>query len=179
MDDDEAAPPAPDPAPAQDAAPEPAPGPAPLNPRQLRARRRRRRRQLGTLVFVVVAVAVLGAAYLAVAGGDGGSSKEATSTSAGVTTTTAPPFSTKYKTTTGVNVRQTPATSAPIVTTVEQGRDVTVTCVVQGEVVNAPSGPDPQWLKVVDPGAAGYVSAAFVVTGDDLRANKIPACPAA
>ena len=176
VDDEEGAPPAP---PVPDAAPEPAPERVPLNPRQVRARRRRRRRQLGTLVFVVVAVGVLGAAYLALAGGDDTSSTEATSTSALVTTTVAPPFSSKYKTTTGINVRQGPGTSTPTVATVEQGREVTVTCVVQGEVVNAPSGPNPQWLKVTDPGAAGYVSAAFVSTGDDLRANKIPACPAA
>jgi hypothetical protein len=156
-----------------------APEPAPRNPRQIRARRRRRRRQIGTLLFVVVAVAVLATAYFAVAGEDDDSSNEATSTTTAATTTTAPPFSVAYKTTSGINVRQMPATSAPIVAVVEQGRDVTVTCVVQAEVVNAPSGPNAQWLKVTDPGAAGYVSAAFVSTGEDLRTNTIPACPAA
>jgi hypothetical protein len=157
----------------------PAPAPAPRNPRQIRARRRRRRRQLGTLLFVVVAGAILAAAYFAVAGGDDDSSDDATTTTAAATTTVAPPYSVAYKTTSGINVRQMPATSAPIVAVVEQGRDVTVTCVVDGEVVNAPSGPNAKWLKVTDPGAAGYVSAAFVTTGTDLTSGKIPACPRA
>jgi hypothetical protein len=152
--------------------------PNPPNPRQIRARRRRRRRQVGTLVFVLVAGAILAAAYFAVAGGDDDSSDEATSTTSAVTTSTAPPFSAVYKTTSGINVRQMPATSAPIVSVVEQGRDVTVTCVVEAEVVNSPSGPNAQWLKVTGP-AAGYVSAAFVSTGQDLPTKKIPACPAA
>ena len=156
----------------------PAPAPAPRNLRQIRARRRRRRRQFGTLLFVVVAGAILATAYFAVAGGDDDSS-DATSTTAAATTTTAPPFSAPYKTTSGIIVRQLPATSAPIVAVVEQGRDVTVTCAVDGEVVNAPSGPNPKWLKVTDPGAAGYVSAAFVTTGDDLTSGKIPVCPSA
>lgn len=131
-------------------------------------------------MFVVVAAAVLGAAYLAVAGGEGGSSgRQAASSSTSIATTTTAAFTAAYKVTTGVNVRQGPGTNTPTVATIEQGHDVTVACVVQGEVVNAPSGPNPQWLKVTDPGAAGYVSAAFVSTGDDLRANKIPACPAA
>jgi hypothetical protein len=156
-----------------------APEHAPRNPRQVRARRRRRRRQLGTLLFVLVAGAILATAYFAVAGGDDDSSEEASSTTAAAATTSAPPFSAAYPTTSGINVRQMPATSAPIVAVVEQGRNVTVTCVVEGEVVNAPSGPNPQWLQVTDPGAAGYVSAAFVSTGEDLRTNTIPACPPA
>jgi uncharacterized protein YraI len=163
---------------AADVAP-PAPEPAARNPRQVRARRRRRRRQLGTLLFVLVAVAVLATAYFAVTGGDDESSDEATGTSAAVTTTVAPPFSAAYKTTTGINVRQMPATNAPIVAVVEQGRDVTVTCVVEGEVVNGSSGPNAQWLKVTDPGAAGYVSAAYVTAGGDLTAGRIPVCPSA
>jgi hypothetical protein len=163
---------------ADDVAPS-APTPAPRNPRQIRARRRRRRRQIGTLLFVVAAGVILAAAYFAIAGGDDDSAEEVTSTTSAVTTTVAPPFSAVYKTTSGINVRQAPATSAPIVAVVEQGRDVTVSCVVQGEVVNAPNGPNANWLKVTDPSAAGYVSAAFVSTGQDLATNKIPACPAA
>ena len=158
--------------------PAPAPEPAPRNPRQVRARRRRRRRQFGTLLFVLVAGAILATAYFAVSGGDDDSSDETTSTTVAATTTVAPPYSVAYKTTSGINVRQMPATSAPIVAVVEQGRDVTVTCVVDGEVVAAPSGPNAKWLKVTDPGAAGYVSAAFVTTGDDLTSGKIPTCSA-
>jgi hypothetical protein len=130
------------------------------------------------LLFVGVAVAVFAAAYFAIAGGDDDSSDEATSTTSPATTTTVPPFSAVYKTTSGINVRQMPATSAPVVSVVEQGREVTVTCVVEAEAVDSPSGPNAQWLKVTGP-AAGYVSAAFVSTGEDLRTNKIPACPAA
>jgi hypothetical protein len=152
--------------------------PSPPNPRQIRARRRRRRRRIGTLLFVAVAVAVFAAAYFAVAGGDADSSDDPTSTTSPATTTTVPPFSAVYKTTSGINVRQMPATSAPIVSVVEQGREVTVACVVEAEVVNSPSGANAQWLKVTGP-TAGYVSAAFVNTGEDLRTNKIPACPAA
>jgi hypothetical protein len=156
-----------------------APEPAPRNPRQIRARRRRRRRQFGTLLFLIVAAAVLATAYFAVAGDDDDPSEDATSTTSAVTTTVAPPYSVAYKTTTGINVRQMPATSAPVVATVEQGHDVTVTCVIEGEAVNAPSGPNSQWLKITDPGAAGYVSAAYVSTGEDLRTSTIPACPSA
>jgi hypothetical protein len=162
-----------------DEVPPAAPQPAPRNPRQIRARRRRRRRQIGTLLFVLVAGAILATAYFAVAGGDDDdTANDATGTTAAATTTVAPPFSAPYKTTAGINVRQMAATSAPVVATVEQGRDVTVTCVVEGEVVNAPSGPNAQWLQVTGPGA-GYVSAAFVSTGEDLRTGKIPTCPSA
>ena len=159
-------------------APEPAP-PAPPNPRQVRARRRRRRRQLGTLLFVLVAAGVFAAAYFAVAGGDDDSSDDRATASSGVTTTLVPPFVATYKTTTGVHVRQTPATSSPTVAVIEQGRDVTAVCVVDAEVVNAPNGPNMQWLRVAGDWASGYVSAAFVNVGDDLRAGEIPICPAA
>jgi hypothetical protein len=161
---------------ARDAAP-PAPQPAPHNPRQVRARRRRRRRQIGTILFVLVAIGVFATAYFAVAGGDDDSSDDGTAARSGVTTTVAPPFVATYKVTTGINVRQTPSTTSPTVAVIEQGRDVTVVCVVDAEVVNAPSGPNPQWLRVAGPWNSGYVSAAFVSTGDDLRAGEIPACP--
>jgi hypothetical protein len=169
--DDEGAPPAPAPAPEESGRP-------PLNPRQLRARRRRRRRQLGTLIFLLVAGAILAAAYFAVAGGnDTSSNDQASGTSTTLATTTTAAFSGTYKTSTGVNVRQAPATTAPVVGTVEQGKDVTVSCVANGEMVSAGSASSSQWLKISAP--AGYVSAAYVSAGDDLRANKIPACPAA
>ena len=54
-----------------------------------------------------------------------------------------------------------------------------VVCVIEGDRSNAPSGTNSQWLKVTGLGPSGYVSSAFVAVGDDLRNNKIPACPAA
>jgi hypothetical protein len=158
-------------------APAPAPGRAPLNPRQVRARRRRRRRQLGTLLFVVVAVGIFATAYFVLFGGDDDSSADRATGTSGVTTTVVPPFVATYKTTTGVNVRQAPGTNAATVGTVEQGRDVTVVCVAEGEAVNAASGSSSQWLKVAGSWPVGYVSAAYVTTGDDLTGGKIPACP--
>jgi hypothetical protein len=157
----------------------PAPEPVARNPRQVRARRRRRRRQIGTLIFVLVAGAILATAYFAIAGGDD-STDDATGTSAGATTTTAPPFSASYAVITGVNVRPTPGTASPTIAVVEQGHDVTVLCVVEGESVTAASGKvSTQWLKVGGLWPAGYVSAAFVRTGEDLTSQKIPVCPAA
>jgi hypothetical protein len=153
--------------------------PAVLNPRQVRARRRRRRRRIGTLIFVLVAAGILATAYFAVAGGDD-STDDATGTTAGATTTTVPPFSASYKVITGVNVRPAPGTTSPTLATVEQGQDLTVLCVVNGETVTTASGKvTNQWLKVAGLWPVGYVSAAFVSTGEDLTTQKIPACPAA
>lgn len=158
---------------------EPSPPVAPRNPRQVRARRRRRRRAIGTLLFIVVAVVIFAIAAFALTGGDDSSDEATTTTAAAATTTTAPPFSASYKVTDGVNVRQGPGTSFPPAGTVETGNAVTVVCVAQGEPVNGPNGPDPQWLKVTGPGAAGYITSIYVSTGEDLRNGKIPACPAA
>jgi hypothetical protein len=152
----------------------------PRNPRQVRARRRRRRRQFGTLLFVVVAAGVFAAAYFALAGDDTSSKSGTSAAGSLVTTTVAPPFVAHYKATAGLNVRQRPGTNnVPIVGVVETGRDVTVVCVIEGEPVNTPSGPNSQWLGVAGPWPTGYVSSAFVAVGDDLTAKKIPACPAA
>jgi len=160
----------------------PTSSPAPsstLNPRQARARRRRRRRRFGTLLFLVVAAAILATAYFAVAGGDGSSDDSPQASGTLVTTTVAPPFVASYKVTSGINVRQAPGTTAPTVGAVEQGRAVTVVCVVEGETVNAATGSSTKWLKVAGSWPVGYVSAAYVLAGDDLASGKIPACPAA
>jgi hypothetical protein len=150
------------------------------NPRQVRARRRRRRRQFGTLLFVVVAAGVFAAAYFSVADDDESSKAGTSTTGSLVTTTVAPPFVATYKATAGINVRQSPGTTnVPVVGVVETGRDVTVVCVIEGEPVNAPSGPNSQWLRVTGSWPVGYVSSAFVAVGDDLTAKKIPPCPAA
>jgi uncharacterized protein YraI len=156
---------------------EPAHPVAPRNPRQVRARRRRRRRAIGTLLFVVVALGIIAFAVFALSGSDD-PSEEATTTTAAPTTSTTVPFSAAYNVTDGVNVRQGPGTTFPTVGTVETGKSVVVTCVAQGEPVNGPNGADSQWLKVTGP-PAGYVTAIYVSTGDDLRNGKIPACPAA
>jgi uncharacterized protein YraI len=122
---------------------------------------------------------VLAAAYFTFAGGDDASDEtSSTSPTTGVTTTTAS-FSAAYTVTTGVNVRQGAGTSFPTVATVETGKPVTVVCVVEGEPVDSPNGPNAQWLHVTAPAPGGYVSAVFVSTGADLTSNKIPTCPAA
>jgi SH3 domain-containing protein len=160
----------------------PSAAPAPSNPRQVRARRRRRRRLIGTLLFLLVAVAVFAAAYFALTGDDGSSDSSTTTTSAGsggTTTTAAPAFAGSYKVTTGVNVRQGAGTTFPTVGTIETGRSVLVVCVAQGQPVDTPVGPNPQWLKITGLGPTGYISSLYVTTGDDLKNSKIPACPAA
>jgi hypothetical protein len=158
----------------------PAAARAPRNPRQVRARRRRRRRQIGTLLFLVVAVGIVAAAYLTLKGDDSPSdgSSTASTASAGSSTSTTAPFSATYTVTTGVNVRQGAGTTFPTVGTVEQGKQVVVTCVAQGTPVDGPSGPNANWLKITGP-PAGYVSAIYVSTGEDLTGGKIPACPSA
>jgi hypothetical protein len=160
--------------------PDPYAGPAPAtrNPRQVRVRRRRRRRLFGTFLFIVVAGGVVAAAYFSLAGDDSSTDETAT-TAALVTTTGAPPFVATYKATSGLNVRQGPATNVPIVGVVETGRDVTAVCVVEGELVTNPSGSSSQWLKVAGSWPVGYVSSLFVTVGDDLRTQKVPTCPAA
>jgi hypothetical protein len=150
----------------------------PVNQRQRRARRRRRRRRIGTALFILVAVAILGAAYLAVSSDDSSDETTATTVPGLTTTTTEPkPFG-PYSVTAGVNVRQGPGTSYPAIATLETGRRVFVSCVVDGEVVNGPNGPIGQWLRTTGFGPQGYLTALYVNTRDDLRNNTIPKCPA-
>jgi uncharacterized protein YraI len=135
----------------------------------------------GILLFVVVALGIFAFAAFALTGGDD-SRDEATTTTAtvaAVTTTTAPPYAGSYKVTDGVNVRQGPGTTFPTAGTIEVGHSVLVVCVAQGQPVNGPNGPDPQWLKITGIGPTGYVTSIYVATGDDLHNGKIPACPAA
>ena len=158
---------------------DPAPAAPPPNPRQIRARRRRRRRQIGTALFILVAIGVFGAAYLALNEDD--SSENAvrtTGAAAGATTTTVAPLLGPYKVTTGVNVRQGPGTSFPSSGVIETGKSVFVACVIEGEAVDGPAGPNSQWLRISGFGPTGYLISIYVTTGDDLRTNKIPTCPA-
>jgi uncharacterized protein YraI len=145
----------------------------------VRTRRRRRRRAIGTLLFIVVAVGIFAIAAFALTRNDDSSDEATTTTAAAATTTTAPPFAGSYKVTDGVNVRQGPGTTFPTAGTIETGHSVLVVCVAQGQPVNGPNGPDPQWLKITGIGPTGYVTSIYVATGDDLRNGKIPACPAA
>jgi hypothetical protein len=148
-----------------------------LTPRERRVRRRRRRRILGVLIFAVVAVGIMGAAYLAVAGPDDNESDHTGTSVAGPTTTTAAKPAGPYRVTTGVNVRQGPGTNFPAVGTIQTGHQVFVSCVVDGQPVDGPSGPVTKWLRLTGYGPAGYLTVLYVDTGDDLNvAGKIPAC---
>jgi hypothetical protein len=152
-------------------------GRAPLTPRQRRARRRHRRRVVGVLVFLLVAAGVLAATYLSLAGPDD-SSKDATRPSTELTTTTTgPPVAGPYRVTTGVNIRQGPGTTYPSVGTIETGRVVFVTCVVDGQPVDGPRGPSTKWLRLIGFGPAGYLTVQYVDLGSDLDVpGKIPVC---
>jgi hypothetical protein len=153
--------------------------PPPRTARQLRARRRRRRRAIGTLVFIAVAIGIFAAAYFVFIGDDSSDRDAATATTAGVTTTSVPKPAGPYRVTTGVNVRQGPGTNFPAVGTIETGHQVFVSCVVDGQPVDAPSGPVTKWLRLTGFGPVGYLTVAYVDVGDDLNVpGKIPACAA-
>jgi hypothetical protein len=150
-----------------------------LTARQVRARRRRRRRLIGTFVFLAVAVGILAAAYFVLVAPDDSSSDEAGPLSSIVTTTSAPRPNGPYRVTAGVNIRQGPGTNFPAVGNVETGRPVFVACVVDGQPVDAPTGPTTKWLKLTGFGPAGYLTAAYVDVGGDLDVpGKIPVCGA-
>lgn len=153
--------------------------PAPLTPRQRAARRRHRRRVFGVLVFFAAAVGVFAAAYFALAGPDG-SSSDATRPSADLTTTTTgPKVAGPYRVITGVNIRQGPGTTFPSVGTIETGHVVFVTCVVDGQPVDGPTGPSTKWLRLIGFGPTGYLTVQYVDLGTDLSVpGKIPVCPA-
>jgi uncharacterized protein YraI len=142
----------------------------------VRARRRRRRRTIGTLLFLTVAIGVCAAAYFALFGDDS-SDRASTTTSSLVTTASAPKPAGPYRVTTGVNIRQGPGTTFPAVGAIETGRQVFVSCVIEGQPVDAPSGPTTKWLRLTGFGPAGYLTVAYVDVGDDLNVpGKIPPC---
>jgi hypothetical protein len=155
------------------------PAPAADEPtrRLARARRRRWRRRIGTLLFLLVAVGVFGLAYLSFANDD---DEDTTTTTVDLApTTTVAKVLGPYKVTTGVNVRQGPGTTFATVGTVETGKTVMVECVAEGQSVTGSTGPSTQWLKLTGDGPLGFVTVVYVAVGDDLRTNKIPACPPA
>jgi uncharacterized protein YraI len=144
----------------------------------MRARRRRRRRIIGTLLFLAVAIGVFATAYVALFGDDS-SDNAATTTSALVTTTTVPKPAGPYRVTTGVNIRQGPGTTFPPVGAIESGHMVFVSCVIDGQSVDGPSGPITKWLRLTGFGPAGYLTLAYVDVGDDLNVpGRIPPCAA-
>jgi hypothetical protein len=153
--------------------------PRELTPRERQRRQRRRRRLIGWIAFLLVAGGILAAAY-ATFGGNGSSehSQDAGTTTASPTTTVPPAG--PFKTTAGVNVRNGPATTQPVVATLDLGTEVMVVCAVQGEAVNTPGGPQTIWVKVTAGATNGYVSAVYVDIGPTLAdPTKIGECPAA
>jgi len=144
----------------------------------VRARRRRRRRTIGTLLFLAVAVGIFAAAYFVLVADDS-SDQAATATSALVTTTSVAKPAGPYRVTTGVNIRQGPGATFPSVGAIETGHQVFVSCVIEGQPVDAPSGPVTKWLRLTGFGPAGYLTLAYVDVGDDLNVpGKIPPCAA-
>lgn len=132
---------------------------------------------IGVLLFLVVAVGVFGAAYLTFAPSD--DSKTATrSGDALTTTTTVVKPSGPYRVITGVNVRQGPGTTTASVGTIETGHVVFVTCVIDGESVDGPTGPSTKWVRLGGFGPTGYLTVQYVDLGADLQTpGKIPVCP--
>jgi hypothetical protein len=154
--------------------------PRELTPRERQRRQRRRRRLIGWIAFLLVAGGILAAAY-ATFGGNRSSehSQAAGTTTVPPTTTTVPPAG-PFKTTAGVNVRNGPATTQPVVATLDLGTEVMVVCAIQGEAVNTPGGPQTIWVKVTAGATNGYVSAVYVDIGPTLAdPTKIGECPAA
>ena len=148
-------------------------------PREKQRRRQRRRHLIGWLVFLLAAGGILYAAYATFGGGDSSDAdRTPVSTTAPPTTTIAPAG--PFKTNAGVNVRNGPATTQPVVATLDLGTEVMVVCAIQGEAVNTPGGPQTIWLKVTAGEKTGYVSAVYVDVGQLLAdPTKIGDCPAA
>jgi hypothetical protein len=134
---------------------------------------------IGWIVFLLVAGGILYAAFATF--GDSGSSEHsrAGGTTTAPSTTTIPPAG-PFKTTAGVNVRNGPATTQPIVATLDLGTEVMVVCAIQGAAVNTPGGPQTIWVKVTAGATTGFVSAVYVDIGPTLAdPTKIGDCPAA
>jgi uncharacterized protein YraI len=133
---------------------------------------------IGTLLFLAVAIGIFATAYFVFVGTDDSSDPAATASTA-ITTTSVPKPAGPYRVTTGVNVRQGPGTTFPSVGTIETGHEVFVSCVVDGQPVDAPTGPVTKWLRLTGFGPVGYLTVAYVDVGDDLNvAGKIPTCTA-
>jgi uncharacterized protein YraI len=153
--------------------------PRELTPRERQRRQRRRRRLIGWIAFLLVAGGILAAAYATFGGNGSSDHSQAAGTTTSPPTTTVPPAG-PFKTTAGVNVRNGPATTQPVVATLDLGTEVMVVCATQGEAVNTPGGPQTIWVKVTAGATNGYVSAVYVDIGPTLAdPTKIGECPAA
>jgi uncharacterized protein YraI len=98
-------------------------------------------------------------------GGDA-ASPDVTSTAILATVPPAGPF----KVTDGLNVRTGPGRTFPTVGTIDLGKEVLVSCVIEGETVDGPKGPTTKWLRVTTTTATGsamtgYVTSQYVATG--------------
>ena len=139
------------------------------------APRRPRRKHHGLAFAVLFLIIVLiglgaGAALFGVDAEDITGDKSGDVSTAGETTsttTTIPPLPVPrpYKVTDGVNVRSGPGTSYSILGTVETGYEVSVVCVIDGEVIDGPLGPTNKWLRIQLNAITGYVTAEYVATG--------------
>jgi uncharacterized protein YgiM (DUF1202 family) len=149
--------------------------PAPPLTTARRARRRRWRRALGVLAFSVAAVAIATFAFQQIAGP--GSRHESAGSSPPTTVVTTLPPAGPYKVTDGLNVRTGPGRSFPAVGTIDLGKEVMVACVIDGEMVDGPSGPTNKWLLVTSANVAGYVTSQYVATGAAVNDPAvIPRC---
>ena len=134
---------------------------------------------IGWLVFFLAAGGILYAAYATFGGSDSSDADRTIGSTTAPTTTTVAPAG-PFKTTAGVNVRNGPATTQPVVATLDLGTEVMVVCAIQGEAVTTPGGPQTIWLKVTAGAETGYVSAVYVDVGQILAdPTKIGDCPAA
>ena len=134
---------------------------------------------IGWLVFFLAASGILYAAYATFGGSDSSDADRTIGSTTAPTTTTVAPAG-PFKTTAGVNVRNGPATTQPVVATLDLGTEVMVVCAIQGEAVTTPGGPQTIWLKVTAGAKTGYVSAVYVDVGQILAdPTKIGDCPAA
>jgi uncharacterized protein YraI len=68
-----------------------------------------------------------------------------------------------------VNIRSGPATTFPVLGTIETGFEVLVVCVTNGETVNGPLGPTSKWLRVMYKELNGYVTSQYVSVGTAIN----------
>lgn len=154
----------------------PPPGPSPS---VRRARRRRWRRAIGVLAFVALAAVVVGIAAAAMSDSDNESADGTLTRNRPTFATTTPPIppAGPFKVTDGVFVRSGPGTSFSNISTIDLGKEVLVVCVVEGEAVNTPAGPNTRWFRVIAPGVTGYVTSQYVETGPLINNPAvIPVC---
>jgi uncharacterized protein YgiM (DUF1202 family) len=99
----------------------------------------------------------------------GGSSSRRGKNPTTTTTEFAIPVFRSYKVTDGVNIRSGPATTFPVLGTVEIGFEVQVVCVTTGESVNGPLGPNNKWLRVMYKELNGYITSQYVSVGTAIN----------